>query len=329
MSEYDAKSMRPRELMCAVCSLGEEDQGAIPEKSREILDAIRQEPDLAISLRCHVGEVFAFQDPDTGEDTAEGWEFRAKQDLEILHKMGLFPGAVLPARSLLHLLIDGIEEVAGICCGAEASGAWQGCPKAKSGCYEKARNKGVEAIIPPRPDGEMKQEKETSLKAMLEAEAISVRPHILLCAVCQYGGGTRPPYAEDNLPELVELMLKKPDIRIKLVPKADWMMCAPCPYRVPDVNGCIIHGGAGGMRNQYRDLRVLEKLGLSFGATMNARVLYKLIFERISGTVEACRIECVKPSIWWDGCGAATADKDEYVKGKEMLVEELGLDLEE
>ena len=45
---------------------------------------------------------------------------------------------------------------------------------------------------------------------MQHADAIPVRPHILVCAVCQYGEGSRPPYETDNLPEMLQFILKNP-----------------------------------------------------------------------------------------------------------------------
>ena len=63
---------------------------------------------------------------------------------------------------------------------------------------------------------------------MQHADAIPVRPHILVCAVCQYGEGSRPPYETDNLPEMLQFILKNPQAQIKMADNADWMMCAPC-----------------------------------------------------------------------------------------------------
>ena len=178
---------------------------------------------------------------------------------------------------------------------------------------------------PMRTAEEMTRDKADSLAAMEAAESIRVRPHILLCSVCQYGGGTRPPYPEDNLPELLALILEKPDTRVTMSPHADWMMCAPCPYRAADINGCVNNRGAGGLANQMRDLRVLQKLGLTFGSTLTGHELYRRVFDRISGTLEICRIDVSRPSVWWTGCGAATIDSENYVKGKELLMAAMGM----
>jgi len=324
MSGSSGMTLRPYQLLCAVCSLGENGSGSTDERTGTFLEAVRENPDVPITLRCNAGDVFVYQDIGTAEDTPEGAEFNVKRDLEILYKLNLFPGSTLPARIILNRLLETIQNVSGICrCPSPTSAAWQGCPKANSGNYEKGRGKGIEAIIPPRTEHEMKEDKDESMAAMYKAEAITVRPHILVCAVCQYGGGKRPPFAEDNLPELIQLILKEPDRLIALAPCADWMMCAPCPSRVPGLNACVTNKGSGGLPNQMRDLRVLEKLGLIYGSTLKARDLYKLILTRIPGTLELCRIEHSKPSVWWTGCGAATADSESYDKGRRMLMNEL------
>lgn len=173
----------------------------------------------------------------------------------------------------------------------------------------------------------MVKDKERSLEAMYNAEAVRVRPHILLCSVCQYGGGIRPPYPEDNLPELLQLILKEPDTLITMAPYADWMMCAPCPMRAPELNACVHNKGAGGLSNNMRDLRVLQKLGLTYGETIKARDLYRLIFTRISGTLEICRLDHAAPSVWYTGCGSSTIDSPDFAAGKAQLIQDFGLEL--
>ena len=119
----------------------------------------------------------------------------------------------------------------------------------------------------------MRREKERSIEALRSAREISMRPHLLLCAVCQYGLGIRSPFAEDNLPEFLDIVFNEnPDIMITLVPGADWMMCAPCPWRVPDRNACFTgRNYSGGLYNQIKDLNVLQSLGLTYGTKMTAR----------------------------------------------------------
>ena len=210
---------------------------------------------------------------------------------------------------------------------AVTSDAWRGCPKADSGNYEKGHKKGITALIPPRSETEMVREKEKSIQALNSARQVTIRPHILLCAVCQYGGGLRPPYKDDNLPELLEMILtKKPDLLIKMARGADWMMCAPCPQRAPKLNACVNVLGSGGLSNEKRDLDMLQKLGLGFGSTMKARELFRLIFEKIATTREICRRDgnCC-PSVWWDGCGESNLKQGNanYEKGRSELMKQI------
>ena len=324
-ASYSGMSLRPSQLLCAVCSLGEGGSGPERERLKEVLARVRESPDVPITLRCNVGDIFGYQDPVAEGDAPEGFECDRRRDLDVLLRLNLPPGVTLTARILFNRLLDRITTVSGICdYDTVTSDVWKGCPKARSGRYEKAREQGIEAIIPPRSEEEMAREKKASLAAMVEAEAIPVRPHILLCAVCQYGGGVRPPFKPDNLPDLLQLIFRKPDTRITMAQGADWMMCAPCPNRAPRLNACVNVKGSGGLTNQLRDLRTLQRLGLTYGATMKARDLYKLIFERIPSTLDVCRFDSPTPSVWWDPCGAMTTNKPEYEKGREMLMKEFG-----
>ena len=53
--------------------------------------------------------------------------------------------------------------------------------------------------------------------------------------------------------------------------------------------------------------------------------LYRRVFERISGTLEVCRIDVSLPSVWWTGCGAASTDSENYEKGKKRLTAAMGM----
>jgi hypothetical protein len=164
------------------------------------------------------------------------------------------------------------------------------------------------------------------MAALRSAAEVTIRPHILLCAVCQYGGGTRPPFKPDNLPELLEMILTtRPDIPIKMAEAADWMMCAPCPNRAPKLNACVNVLGSGGLSNQKRDLDTLQKLGLRYGSVMKARDLYRLIFERIPTTQDICKRDNPCPSVWWDGCGEKNQAEgnENYEKGRKQLTRRL------
>jgi len=318
--------LRPYQLLCIVCSLGEGDSVSKEAQVSELLVSIRNNPDVPVALRCNAGDVFFYQDPGTDDDTSEGPEFNRKRDLDILQRLDLAPGSILPARILLGRLFKAIRSVSGICgYDTVTSEAWRGCPRAKSGCYEKGHAKGIQAIIPPRSQEAMNEDKRTSLRDMYRADTIKIRPHILLCAAAQYGGGVRPPFAPDNLPEMIQHILKNPERLITLVPGADWMMCAPCPSRVPQFNACVCGTiCSGGLYNEMKDLNVLQASGLTYGTTMKAREIYKLIFERIPQTAGVCALDgsIADLSVWRDGCGTDPVPCPDYEKGRAMLMKE-------
>ena len=324
----DTLAIRPYQAMCVVCAFGEDDVGPGAGRLKEIVDRVRDDPDRPVGLRCNAGCVYQYQDPGMDEDTPEGMEFNRKRDLDILAKLDLAPGSILPARTLFRTIMEVIPATSEICGYQIAtSDIWQGCPKAKSGHYEKGRERGIEAIIPARPESEMAGDKEESLRAMYEADSVAIRPHILLCAVCQYGGGTRPPFEPDNLPELLQHIFKNPETPITMAESADWMMCAPCPTRVPKLNACVNVWGSGGLSNQKRDLDMLQILGLRYGSTMGARDLYRLIFETFPSTQAVCGRDNHCPSVWWDSCAEDNREGGnvKYEKGRKELMVELGL----
>ena len=121
------------------------------KKIEKLKQVVRDHPDIPLRIVCNAGDVYVYQDPGTREDSPEGRDFNRKRDLDILQRMSWQPGTVLPARTVFRSLHKHITTVAGICgYDAVTSPAWKGCPKAKSGCYEKGRQQGVQAIIPPR-----------------------------------------------------------------------------------------------------------------------------------------------------------------------------------
>lgn len=294
---------------------------------KKLAERIRRNPDLPLTLVCNAGDVYAFQDPGDTADTPEGRDFNRKRDLDILQRMGWPPGVTLPARTALKMIHQQIPSVAGLCgYGRATSAAWKGCPRARSGAYERGHKKGLEGVLLPRSKAEMAGEKAKSMRALRAAKVVTIRPHLLLCAVCQYGSGLRPPYADDNLPELLDLILhKNQDLLIKMARQADWMMCAPCPNRAPKFNACVNVLGSGGLSKEKRDLDVLQILGLEFGGTMKARDLLRMIMKKIPITRAVCARGNASPSVWWDGCGEYNLKKGHagYAKGRRELIKEL------
>lgn len=316
---------RPYQLLCAVCAIGQGVDRPESDEVSRLLEAVKADPDVPVTVRCNIGSLFCFQDPGTEDDTPEGADYNQKRDLDILRKLDLTPGVTLPARILLAKVFNGIDSVAGIC-GYESvtSEAWRGCSKAKSGYYEKGHALGISAIIPPRDADEMRQEKEKSIAALRSAKEIDMRPHLLICAVCQYGNGIRPPFAEDNIPEFLDIVLNEnPEIMMTMVPGADWMMCAPCPWRAPERNACVTgRNCCGGLYNQIKDLNVLQVLGLSYGSKIKAGEFYRLALEKIPRVEWVCALDnadLMPHSLWWNACDARKPQTP-YQTGRDQLL---------
>jgi len=321
-------ALRPYELLCMVCTLGGRRRTPEDKRLRELLATIRANPQIPITVRCDGGELFGYQDPGTRKETPEGPEYNLKRDLELLKRLDLAPGSTLPARILFLRLWERIPSVSGICTfGTATSDAWRGCPRAEKGHYGKGHAKGVAAIIPKRPPSGMARDKKRSIKALAEAGEIPIRPHLLMCAVCQYGSGVRPPFDEDNLPELLRMILnERPDVPIRLVRGADWLMCAPCPYRFGDLNACVTgRNGCGGLYNEIKDLNMLQALGLTYGTVMAGKEILRLILEEIPEHAGICALDNAglpPHSVWWNACDARKAPPA-YKKGRKLLISKL------
>jgi len=325
-NKTEAIEVRPYQVLCAICHVGAEE---CPPGVRALTDAIAAGPDRPITLVCNAGGVFAYQQPGTDSDSDDGPEFNCKRDLDILQRLDLAPGSTPPARTLLMLTMAAIPTVKGIC-GYDRVTAdiWRGCAHADSGRYERNRELGVAPFIAARPEEELVGEKLRSMEALHSASEVTIRPHLLMCATCQYGAGIRPPLRDDNLPELLELILsERPDLPIRFAPGADWMMCAPCPARVPELNACVNTMGSGGLSNQKRDLDLLRLLGLGYGSSLPARELLLLLFERVRSTREVCGRDNRLPSVWWDGCGEHNHENpqgnENHRKGRRALLRRL------
>jgi len=306
-TDMPARPVCPYQLACLFCRAGAQTPHPTQARAGELAEAIRQTPDLPLMLRCNLGDLFAFQNCGMAEDTPEGPDFNRKRDSDLLQWLDLTPGTVMPARMLLKRLLLRLPSVAGVCGYERVTGpAWEGCAKAFSGDYERGRERGIEAVIPARSAAEMAAEKERSMRALGASGPIPVRPHLLLCAICQYGGGTRAPYPEDNLPELLEQALL-PDcpLEVEFVAGATWAVCASCPQFT--AAGCCVTGGLSGaaLYNEAKDLNVLQALGLTYGAVIGARDLFRLILERIPSADGVCalnRIPLPEHSVWRDAC---------------------------
>jgi hypothetical protein len=105
---------------------------------------------------------------------------------------------------------------------------------------------------------------------------------------CFYGAhlDKLAPIKEDNLFEAIDAIHKNPDIPVTLIPGC-CMICPPCSHYDPETNLCL-GGRSMALRDQKKDLDVLQKLGLKYGDTLPARQLYELLYERIPSTRDIC-----------------------------------------
>jgi hypothetical protein len=93
------------------------------------------------------------------------------------------------------------------------------------------------------------------------------------------------------------------------------MICPPCGKYDP-VNKLCVGGRSMALRDQKKDLDVLQKLGLKYGDTLPARKLLQLLYERIQSTRDICGYgdgEVRAPE--WSICSGAVKD-DAYQKAQ-------------
>ena len=90
------------------------------------------------------------------------------------------------------------------------------------------------------------------------------------------------------------------------------MICAPCSHYDPATNLCL--GSLGmGLKDQKKDLDVLQRLGLKYGDTIPAGKLYDLLFERIERAEEICGyIDGIVRAPEWKICNSI----GNYAKGR-------------
>lgn len=300
-SDVPVRRIRPHELMCALCSLGrnaaerssgsERDRplgGAPAGATAALLELAASTPNAPLRLVANVDSVYAFQNPGREADTPEGALFNEKRDLDILQRLGLVPGDARPARELFRRLLEAIPSPRGICGYGEAtSDAWIGCPRADSGEYERGQALGLQAIVPPRPEAEKADAKTQSAPTLYDTRPLQLRPHHLMCMACFHGGRDElGPIAEDNLFEAIDAIQRDPHLPVTLV-RGCCMICPPCSQYDPDTGLCI-SPHAMSLRDQKKDLDVLQTLGLEYGVTLPARDLYQRLFAAVADTTRIC-----------------------------------------
>ncbi len=282
-----AVSIGAGQLLGLVCRAGGADCPIIDAaQAGQILGRLAEDPTLAIRLTTDAEEIphytalpdgyYARLDP--------GEVLGRKRDLDVLQRLGLAPGDTRRARYLFELLFERIETPWGIC--AYDTDGWEGCALARSGAYEGVRERGWREVVYCRSDRERAEYRRRNERAIVEGDRLFIRPHHLMCMCCWYNGGEGSgPRPNDTLAEILERIQAEPEVPITLV-EGCCEACDCCDGFHPD-NGRCVHAG-GLIRDYKKDLDCFQKLGLMPGATLPARELIDLLFERIHSTTEIC-----------------------------------------
>lgn len=322
----DGIVLEPYQIMCLICETGKKEIEKRNAALGKILEKIRKNPDLPITLRCNVSSIYAFQNP-LKENIFKGGELHQKgQNLYVLQRLGLVPGATCPARDILNRLMKNITTATEICGNKEGClSSWEGCPYWQSGNYEAGIANGIASIIQPRPEKEKLAIKKSSVQEIFKAKKLLIRPHHLLCMTCFYGGSMDKfePILEDNLYEVIKVIQDNPNIPITLV-EGCCMICPPCFAYDPGKKICVGEDSMS-LRDEKKDLDVLRKLNLQYGDTLPARKILELIFEKICSTKEICGWgDGYVRSSDWRVCGCASkyllaeySEEDRYKKGRQ------------
>jgi len=290
------------------------------EALQPLLDAMWQDAYVALKItadldlnRAHYFDVYA----ERGErELPEEYQERAgdhvgrRKDLEVCRLLGIAPNTALPAYWAYQILLDRVGTVAGICTSPTPdSRHWPQCPHAAAGYYESIAGapqrslqeqtergedlsgEGIWAMVRPRSRQEMQEAKAVSARHIIQtADRLFIRPNHVLCVLCT--AETQDPLIQDNLIELRKRMEDDPDIPVTLT-EGCCMVCDSCNVYDPEEHVCY----RAHIKNQLRDLHMLERLDLPPGATLPARELYARVYERIGSLADICG--------WGDGSNTA------------------------
>jgi hypothetical protein len=277
-------SIRAHQLLSLVCIHGGAKCPLMDAaKAREVLQRLGADPTTAIRLISNADEIPYYTSLVSGAKPVPD-VLNRKRDLDVLQRLGLAPGDTRRARYLYELLFQRIETLKGLC--AYDTPGWEGCPLAKSGAYERVRAQSWKAVVHLRTDDERAQYRRRNVERIETGDRLFVRPHHLMCLACWYAGGkNKSPRPNDTLFEIWQRVRREPDVPITLV-EGTCVACDCCDGFHPS-NGRCVHS-CGLIRDYKKDLDVLQKLGLMPGATMKARDLFALLFERIPSTRDIC-----------------------------------------
>lgn len=300
---HAAITLRPPHLLSLVCRLGGADCPLLEnQRAEEILSRLKRDPTVTLRLESDADEIphYCALTPDDYARLDPLEVFNRKRDLDVLQRLGLVPGAIRRARYLVELLFERIATPEGIC--AYDTPGWEGCALARSGAYESVRARGWAAVVYSRSEEEMRAYRQRNVARIENDERLYLRPHHLMCLSCWYAGGQgqglRP---NDTLAEILQRIRRQPDVPITLV-EGCCMACDCCDGFFPENGRCVHPGGL--IRDYKKDLDLFQKLGLRPGATLPARELFELLFERITSTREVCGYgDGIVTSEEWRICG--------------------------
>ncbi len=140
--------------------------------------------------------------------------------------------------------------------------------------------------------------------------SLCVRPYQLMCIVCKLGSGLTSDLLDAKLTGILREVRKNPVIPVTLRCNVDSLYRYQNPGRSDD-------SPEGDLFNDKRDLDVLQKLGLEYGATMPARQLYSLLFKKIQSTRQICGYnDGIVRGPEWSICGGPEGN-EAYEKGRE------------
>ena len=308
--------MRAHQLLGTVCVLGGAKCPLIEEgRARDILGKVRQDPTVTIRLESNADEIPHYTaSTHAASSDADGQQvFNRKRDLDVLQRLGLVPGSVRRSRYLYTLLFERIETPYGIC--AYDTPGWEGCPLARSGAYERIRAKGWKGVVYYRTDEERAEYRKRNVEQINRADRLFIRPHHLMCLSCWYGRtGGKEHRPNDTLYEIYQRIRAEPNVPITLV-EGPCMACDCCDGFHPPTGRCV--HACGLIRDYKKDLDVFQKLGLMPGATMRARELFELLYERIPSTRDVCGYgDGIVRSEEWRICGGPEGNEG-YAKARE------------
>jgi len=303
---------RPSELLCACCMRGgAENVCENKEKVRALLDKIEKEPDIHIVLRS------AFDDAGARTELYDlTTPLQRKRDLDIFRAMGAIPGSVRTARIWSQLLKEYIPDVSSLCAPFEREDSnWRNCPNASCGHFKE----GLSSLCPERDKAEKACVKESSVCALYDSDALSVRAHHLMCMIC-FLGGSHPekPLVEDNLYELWQKILSDPSIPVTLIEgPGDCVVCPPC--HAFDKKSRLCNASCS-LKDRKKDLDAFSRIGLVPGDTLPAIEILRRIYDNIKTVDGICRFE-ERRGYDWRNC--RPFEDMSYVKGLETVASAL------